>query len=418
MMPVAAPMWDPTAWVIGATADPTRQSLALIAKDEMTHKRRTITVRLLLCLAPITLFLIVAAPAEADAPLTPKLNGTSPTSSAERSALSTTPLVFGEAEPPEGITIASAPWDPRPLVAVARLESRATGHPEYGIQIFFGANCAGSPIATGTAGELEGTGIPVTVPADAKTTLSAKQVDLADEVSDCSNPLSYWEGDVPPEEPSGGQGGGGGAGGGNSGSSGGGSSSSGSVGPATPAKPQAPHIHTNPGGFSNDSTPVVLGTAQGADSVLVYTSDNCSGAAVAKGPASQLSAGFEVSVAPNATTTFSAAAITGQRSACSESVTYTEDSTAPKTRITMAPGVKTRKHKAVFRFKDITEDPPGTTFACKVDKKKWKPCASPLHLKHLKYGHHLVKIRATDLAGNVEHKPVKRRFIVVHAGRR
>jgi hypothetical protein len=108
----------------------------------------------------------------------------------------------------------------------------------------------------------------------------------------------------------------------------------------------------------------------------------------------------------------------GQRSACSEPVTYTEDSTAPRTRITMGPGVKTRKRKAVFRFKDITEDPPGTTFVCKVDKKKWKPCASPLHLKHLKYGHHLVKIRATDLAGNRERKPVTRRFIVIHVGRR
>ena len=109
--------------------------------------------------------------------------------------------------------------------------------------------------------------------------------------------------------------------------------------------------------------------------------------------------------------------VIGQRSACSDTATYTEDSTAPRTRITMGPGVKTRKRKAVFRFKDITEDPPGTTFACKVDKKGWKPCASPFHIKHLKYGKHQVRIRATDLAGNHERKPVKRRFIVVRAAR-
>jgi hypothetical protein len=76
--------------------------------------------------------------------------------------------------------------------------------------------------------------------------------------------------------------------------------------------------------------------------------------------------------------------------------------------------VKTRKRKAVFRFTDITEDPPGTTFKCKVDKaKKWKPCSSPFHVKHLKPGPYLVSIRATDVAGNVEPKPAKRRFTVV-----
>jgi hypothetical protein len=94
-------------------------------------------------------------------------------------------------------------------------------------------------------------------------------------------------------------------------------------------------------------------------------------------------------------------------------VTYTEDSLAPRTRITMGPGVKTRKRKAVFRFTDATADPPGTTFKCKVDKAKWKRCSSPFHLKHLKLGLHSLAIRATDTAGNRERHPVKRRFIVV-----
>jgi hypothetical protein len=146
---------------------------------------------------------------------------------------------------------------------------------------------------------------------------------------------------------------------------------------------------------------------------VLYDTPNCSGTPVAKGPASELSAGFEVSVPKNSATTFSAVAIAAQHSGCSEPVTYTEDSTAPRTRITMGPGVKTRKHKAVFRFQDITEDPPGTTFACKVDKAKWKPCSSPFDIKHLKPSHYVVAIRATDLAGNVERKPVKRHFIVV-----
>ncbi|HVW48436.1 MAG TPA: hypothetical protein VHA76_15375 [Solirubrobacterales bacterium] len=160
-------------------------------------------------------------------------------------------------------------------------------------------------------------------------------------------------------------------------------------------------------------TPLVTGSAPGGETVAIYDTANCSGTPVAKGPASQLQAGFEVSVAKNSATTFSAVAIAAQHSGCSESVTYTEDSTAPRTRITMGPGVKTRKHKVVFRFQDITEDPPGTTFVCKVDKAKWKPCSSPFHVNHLKPRHHVIAIRATDLAGNVEPRPVRRHFIVV-----
>ena len=101
----------------------------------------------------------------------------------------------------------------------------------------------------------------------------------------------------------------------------------------------------------------------------------------------------------NTAATFSAVAIGAQHSACSAPVAYTEDSLAPRTRITMGPGVKTRKRKAVFRFTDITEDPPGTSFQCKVDKAKWKPCSSPFHLKHLKLGRHALQIRATDIGG-------------------
>jgi hypothetical protein len=385
-------------------------------------KRRAIAARLLVCLIPFGVCWAAPTVAQAAPPIAPKLNTTTPTSSVEHSAQSTSPSVLGEAEPDEGITIDLAPWSPQPFLAQAAPEGpHPTKHPEYEIQIYLGAECPGAPVATGTAGTLEEVGIPVTVAANAKTVLSAREVNLAQEQSGCSNPLSYWEGDVPPEGSSGSQGEGGSANGGSDGvsggASGGGSSSSGETGQATPAKPQAPRIHTNPGGVSNDATPVVLGGAQGADSVFLYADGNCGGAPIAKGPASQLAVGFEVSVAPDAATTFSASAVTSQRSTCSESVTYTEDSIAPKTRITMAPGVKTRKRKAVFRFKDISEDPPGTTFVCKVDKKKWRACVSPFHLTHLKYGHHLVKIRATDLAGNVERKPTKRRFIVVHTAR-
>ncbi|MBS1863831.1 MAG: hypothetical protein JSS68_19210 [Actinobacteria bacterium] len=337
---------------------------------------------------------------------------TNPSSSGREPANSLAPTILGEAEPEDIIVIESFPFAVRSLGgAGTRKVEHGTKNPGFEIQVFNGAGCPGSPVATGTAVTFEETGIPLTVTADSSTTFSAVQVDPAHptEPSGCSNPLIYWEGNVAV----GGSSGGGSEGGGGQGT--GGSSSGGTVGPGAPAggKPGAPRIHTQPGARANDMTPSVLGSAPGASSVAVYGSANCSGTPIANGTPAQLSSGFQVTVAPNAETTFSAVAIGAQHSGCSAPVTYTEDSTAPHTRVTMGPGVKTRKRSAVFRFKDITSDPPGTTFVCKVDKGKWKPCASPFHVKHLKLGNHVVQIRATDLAGNVERHPVKRRFRVV-----
>jgi hypothetical protein len=386
-----------------------------------SSKRRAIAARLLVFVLG-GLAMGVCCASAAAAPHAPKLVTTNPGSTETSPATSVTPSVLGEAEPEDGIIIESIRFGIHSVLApVTRTVKNPTAHPGYEIQIFDGTECSGAPVATGTAEALEETGIAVGVTADAKTVLSARQIDPGNpgEPSSCSNALSYWEGDIPVEQPpssGGGSTGGTSEGGSSSSQAGGGATSSGgAVGPATPVggKPAAPSIHTSPSGRSNDLTPLIVGSAPGAASVAVFASSDCSGAAVAKGPATQLSSGFEVGVAENAATTFSAVAIGSQRSGCSSPVTYTEDSTAPRTRITMAPGVKTRKRKAVFRFKDVTEDPPGTAFVCKVDKARWKPCSSPFHVKHLKLGHYVVAIRATDLAGNVERKPVKRRFIVV-----
>lgn len=378
-------------------------------------KRRAVAARLLAYLIPVAFALTATSASAAERPVTPILIGTNPPSSAEGPAGSLTPVILGESEPV--IIKESAPFGVGGVLSSSALNP--TKNPGFIIEIFSGEECQAPAIGQSTAGAFDVEGIPVLVAPDQKSTFSARQVDPENpsEPSFCSGPLSYWEGNVPAESSGGGRGGGGGGsvGGGASGGSG-----PGSIAPATPApsaKPQAPRIHTDPGGVANNTAPLVLGSSRGAESVLVYASEGCKGIPVAKGSASELDSGFQVSVTPDTTTVFSVAAVVGQRSACSEPVTYTEDSTAPRTRITMGPGGKTRKRKAVFRFKDITEDPPGTTFTCKVDKKGWRPCTSPFHLKHLKFGKHQVRIRATDLAGNPERKPVKRRFVVVHPGR-
>jgi hypothetical protein len=77
------------------------------------------------------------------------------------------------------------------------------------------------------------------------------------------------------------------------------------------------------------------------------------------------------------------------------------DTTLPDTTITKGPAKETHRTKATFRFEAET----GSTFTCKVDKKKARPCASPFKLKNLTVGKHKVTVTATDPAGNVEKKP-------------
>lgn len=367
--------------------------------------------RLFVC--PLAVMLAVigscGAAAAAEGPKIPRLTATNPASSEAAPASTSTPLVNGEAEPEGGVNTTVV----GPLVGRSGLvpAGQPTQHPEYEIVIYGGAACSGPVVGHGSAEAFEGAGIPVTVASNAVTALSAEQVDSAATRSECSGALLYWEGSVP--------GAAGSAGG--SGSEGAGQGAQGSAGGSPPAvdpgvttgKPAPPRIHISPGGVANDNAPLVAGSAPGAGSVSIFATDDCSGSPVAKGSAAQLAAGLAVEVADNTTTSFSANAMGGQRSACSTPVNYVEDSTAPKTRVTMGPGVKTRKRKAVFRFADVTADPPGTSFFCKVNKAKWRSCSSPLRLKRLKPRRYVLRVRAVDLAGNAEKLGAKRIFAVV-----
>jgi len=149
--------------------------------------------------------------------------------------------------------------------------------------------------------------------------------------------------------------------------------------------------------------------------IKIYTSADCKGPLVSKAPASQLATGVAVTIVPNTTVMFYGKSVDagGEESACSTvPATYTDDSIAPKTRITAGPGVKTVKRTVVFRFADITGGPE-TSFLCKVDKKPWEPCAAPLRLKHLGHKRHSLRVKAYDAAGNREKTAVKRNFQVI-----
>jgi hypothetical protein len=170
-----------------------------------------------------------------------------------------------------------------------------------------------------------------------------------------------------------------------------------------------------PGSWSNNALPLVVGSAPGATRVQIYKNAACSGQPAASGPVSQLADGFPVSVAENATTRFYGEAIDadGKASNCGEPTSYVEDSSPPLTRITFGPGVKTRKRVAVFRFADIADDPPGTTFLCKFDRRPWRTCQAPLKLQHLRPNAHTLRVKAIDAAGNEEAGGASRRFKVV-----
>lgn len=221
--------------------------------------------------------------------------------------------------------------------------------------------------------------------------------------------------------------------------------------------PPAPHLSaTSPESPSESRTPRVLGEAEPGSSVKVYDTPDCSGEPVAAGTAAQLlSPGLTVAAVDlGSTTAFRATAeAEGFVSACSAPISYEQSSEAPDggggggggfqgggsgggitwmvgtagpppsqqkgptylaphTRITFAPAAKTRSRSPVFRFADSTGQE-GTTFRCKLDGKAWKGCGSPLRLKRLKRGKHMLEVMAVNGGGTVEATPAKRAFKVV-----
>ncbi|MGH2974470.1 MAG: hypothetical protein ACRDLL_06320 [Solirubrobacterales bacterium] len=267
-------------------------------------------------------------------------------------------------------------------------------------------------IGSGSLNELESeTGIEVVVPPDSVTTFYAVQHDPTEIETDsqCSKAgLTYWESStgLTPEEAEE-------------------LAEEGSPGDDPPVDhqrpggdsgnpPAAPHLRILPRARANDNTPQVTGGAPGAVTVKVFNGPSCAGSPVASGSAAEFGAGLTVHVADNSANVFTAVSVAGgDVSVCSDPVSYAEDSTPPHTKITMGPGVKTRHRKVVFRFADITDDPPGTAFLCKVDRKKWKQCNSPFKLRHLRFKRHTLRVRAIDTAGNAEAKATKRRFKVI-----
>ncbi|HEX2578255.1 MAG TPA: Ig-like domain-containing protein, partial [Aquihabitans sp.] len=82
---------------------------------------------------------------------------------------------------------------------------------------------------------------------------------------------------------------------------------------------------------------------------------------------------------------------------------FTVDTVAPETTVTKKPAKRTFKKKAKIAF---SSSEAGATFQCQVDAKAWKACTSPFKVR-LGLGKHVILVRATDAAGNVDATPAR-----------
>jgi hypothetical protein len=223
------------------------------------------------------------------------------------------------------------------------------------------------------------------------------------------------------------------------------------LGPSTPIL-----TSTDPASPNASTTPSIQGQSDPLTSVKIYTSPDCGGEPVATGTADELGApGIGVAVAAGTTTSFRATATdqNGDTSGCSAPLTYTQEDppppgeeggggteggggggtggtgggkggttgnngrggvryVTPETLITYGPAFKTRKRRPVFRFTDSTGQP-GTSFLCKVDRRGWHSCGSPLKLSSLSRGRHVFRVKGVNALGDREPVPVQRAFKVM-----
>lgn len=103
--------------------------------------------------------------------------------------------------------------------------------------------------------------------------------------------------------------------------------------------------------------------------------------------------------------------ISGKDSCTSASIAWTASTSAtrdrrpPRTRIRSGPPKRTTARKATFRFRSSER---GSTFQCRLDRRRWRSCRSPKTYRRLKVGRHVFRVRARDRAGNVDRTPAKR----------
>jgi hypothetical protein len=86
------------------------------------------------------------------------------------------------------------------------------------------------------------------------------------------------------------------------------------------------------------------------------------------------------------------------------------DTTSPNTKIKKRPKNRSGDDSPTFKFKSTEA---GSTFKCKLDRKKFKKCKSPKTFHGLDPGKHTFKVEAIDADGNVDSTPAKDKFKIL-----
>jgi hypothetical protein len=85
------------------------------------------------------------------------------------------------------------------------------------------------------------------------------------------------------------------------------------------------------------------------------------------------------------------------------------DSGRPQTRFRRTPGRVVSARRTVFRF---VSSEPGSTFLCKLDRRPFERCRSPLVIRHLRAGRHVFRVKARAPGGATDRTPATWRFRV------
>jgi hypothetical protein len=182
-----------------------------------------------------------------------------------------------------------------------------------------------------------------------------------------------------------------------------------------PPPPSPPTLTgTSPRSPANDNHPEVEGTLGSGSPTLVsiYTNRTCTGKPAATGsPPTFTGGGITISVPDDSSTPISATAgNAGGDSGCSNSISYVESTSPPNTTFTSAPPPITNNTTVSFGF---AASEAGSTFTCRFDyAPDFTPCSSPKTYTGLPEGAHVLRVRATDAAGNTDPTPATRQVTV------
>jgi subtilisin family serine protease len=173
--------------------------------------------------------------------------------------------------------------------------------------------------------------------------------------------------------------------------------------------PPVTAIDSGPSGPTNDATPTFgFSSGEGGSSFQCRIDNDAFGACSGPG---QLHTPAALPDGPHSFEVRATDAV-GNADATSATRSFMVDTTAPSTEIRSGPARRTWRTRAVFRFAMIDLSGDSGRFECRLDRRRFAPCASPKTYRKLKRRKHGFEVRAIDRAGNADPTPASRAWTV------